>query len=439
MKRLYKNTITLSISGTLVKFISTINGIIIARYFGPEIFGIFSIAREFSNIFSPITDFGSSTYFIKEGSIRHEKVSDYLGELIIFKLFLSIIILVFCLTIAKILYPPSISNLICFFIFAMIGFYYFSLLYNVFMIRNVMINTAISQIVFSVLLLAVVLFTVLYDKNIYFIVGGRLIVTIISVIVLYIIIRKNYGIKYNTRDFGNYIRLIKNLLPYGGYVILFYIYSRISIIILSKVTSNIQVGYFSSAYQIILGIYFIPTAFFQALFPTLSRNYKYNKQHFNTNIDKTLNYIGILGISIASFIFIFSFNIIKILYGTEYIYSYKILQIGAFSFFFRCISTILADALTTSDNQKYRLKIMFINVLVIIPLSLVFSYLFSSYGTIVAILIAEIVSSFLYIKYVNKYVKSINIFNIFKIPLIVILLDFLIYLTILKYKVNIWP
>jgi O-antigen/teichoic acid export membrane protein len=429
VKKIIKKSLILSTSGTFIRIVSTISGIIVARYLGPVDFGVFSIAREFANVIAPITDFGTGEFLIKEGSQNRKKIPDYLGDLIVYKMIMSIFTIIVAFIVAKLLYNSLIFNITIIFVISAITFYFISLFNSSLMARNNIKATAVSQFSYSFFILVIVLLMVLMKKGIYFLIFGRLLMTIIFVLAIYLIIKKRYNINFNRIiNIKKFKYLYNMLLPYGISVVFYLIYMKVIVIILSIMVSPNEVGIFSSAYQIIIGIYFLPGAILRAIFPTLANAYKVDRINYEIKFLKSLKYISIIGMLLSSFLFLFSYYIITILYGNKYELSSNLLLIGSFTIFFKSINVALANGLTFSNNQKYRAKITIYITLILIVITTLLILKYSIIGAILGLLVSEMILFAILFYYINHLVSKVSLLEIWKIPLIILMIVYMLYI-----------
>ncbi|NIA23036.1 MAG: oligosaccharide flippase family protein [Proteobacteria bacterium] len=429
MRKIIKNSVIYSFSGTLIKLLSTINGIIVARYLGPSSFGVFSIAREYAGIFAPFSDFGVSLYIVKEGAQNKSSISKYLKEMINFKIIWSFLILIISGVIAKFLYNSFIFSITIIFIFSTIVYYFLAMFNSVFMAKNEIKEISISQVSYSSIILLIVILMVLLNRGLYFLVIGRALMTLLFSIVIYTIVKGNNKMSFSIKiiDFSKLKKIINKLLPYGISTILYFIYLKVIIIILSFMVDTQQVGIFSSAYQIIVGMYFLPGAILRVVLPTIASSFKNNRKDYISKFNKSVKYIAIIGAISASFLLLFSYYITKILYGDKYMISSNLLSLGAFAVFFESINIALGNGLTASGNQKYRAITYGVGTIFEILFSFIFVINFGVTGAIISLLCSEILLTFILFGFYNKLVNRLPIKELCKTPLIIIVTVYLLY------------
>jgi O-antigen/teichoic acid export membrane protein len=88
---LFKNTFWLTVTEALDKSFSFVALILVARHFGPEIYGKFAFALSFLAVFIIIADFGFSTLTVREVAKNKSNSQQYIDNILFIKVFLSLI------------------------------------------------------------------------------------------------------------------------------------------------------------------------------------------------------------------------------------------------------------------------------------------------------------------------------------------------------------
>ncbi|MCE0553283.1 oligosaccharide flippase family protein [Bacillus thuringiensis] len=90
LQLILKNASFLFVGNVMVRMLTAISAIVIARYLGAEQYGILSIALVFSTFASSMTDLGLTHTFIREGTKADKDISKLLNSYLVTRLFICI-------------------------------------------------------------------------------------------------------------------------------------------------------------------------------------------------------------------------------------------------------------------------------------------------------------------------------------------------------------
>lgn len=438
LKLIFKSSMFVFIAIIFSKIFSYAYTVVLARYYGPEVFGIFSLA---STILVLIVSF--SAIGLLDGLLRF--ISFYRGNNEIHKIrytfSYSITILLISSIIAGILlYLFSKIIAVDFFhnesliIFIRI----FSILVPIYMISYVFLGVMQAyekikmhsflldflQSSLKFVLILIMIFIGLNATNAviwsYFI--GTAIVCIMGFFYcrykLKTVFEKSHLDKNGKKDVKN------NLLSYSWPLILFGIISGIFPYI-----DSFSIGYFKNATEV--GIYnvlipiavllaFFPNIFLRIFFPMISREYSNKNLPLINEISKQIEkWILILNLPFFTLIFMFPGAIINLLFGQKYITSTftmfgiqfisseMALRFLALGYLFYSMTQVLMN-LTSMVGKS---RIVLINIAITSVINLVLNIIFIQYwgisGAALATMISFIVLCLMYFIQVKKYTEII--------------------------------
>jgi O-antigen/teichoic acid export membrane protein len=391
MSLLLKNIFYLLSSNILVKFLGAISTIFLARYLGAENFGLFSLGLAFSLIAGYFTDLGLTQTLIREGTKRTSSIPHIVSGFLKIKILLIIVSLVISALVIMIVYEDkNIKNVLYYMVLPSIiggslqgfGASYFQLIEkmkNTGLIRTISgVLIASSMLIAIILNLSVIQISILYGLA--SILGG--------IFSFYLVIRE-VKITLNT----SFKSLLKDLFSYtiGGLLVI--ATPQIGPIVLEKVASIREVGYFSAAYRIPSVLYQIPqvmaTAFYPLLFK-LGASKQTHEEHKKISILQ-IKLMSLLGILI-SFVFIIIPEFwINLLYGEGWGNAYLNLSILSYVLILQTINFPLADSLTTVGNQRKRTILQLVVFIISIAFYFILGGKFGSFGGAIAALLTEII------------------------------------------------
>ncbi len=123
---------------------------------------------------------------------------------------------------------------------------------------------------------------------------------------------------------------LKEGAPYFLLIAFSTIYYRIDSIMLSKMSPEVVVGWYGAAYRLYDSFIFFPYLITVALYPVLSRLWRGEQHIHKRTVQKSLEYVIIIGMPVSVGVLMFSANIVQLFYGLSgYDQSVVILQILA--------------------------------------------------------------------------------------------------------------
>jgi PST family polysaccharide transporter len=205
------------------------------------------------------------------------------------------------------------------------------------------------------------------------------------------LIKKEFGIAFKLQS----IHALKIRMVHGWYVFLsqlkISLFSNTNMVILGFIAGDKAVGYFAAAEKLIRSLASLQVPVTQALFPYISKDMKLDKQKAINQVSKVTKIGAIFYMIILLTIFIFSKEIILLVFGNDMIESVlvlKILLLIPLTIFLNNMfgTQILLNLGKDKIFFKILLSTALLNVVMVIPMTLFFGYI----GTAVSVLISEI-------------------------------------------------
>ncbi len=389
LRLIIKNASFLFVGNVMVRMLTAISAIVIARYLGAEQYGILSIALVFSTFASSMTDLGLTHTFIREGTKVEKDISKLLNSYLITRLFICIL-----------------SSII---VYVLVNF-----MYSQREMKDVIFLMVIPTIFGAALQNIGAVYYQTVEKMKYTAII-RTIAGFISVIGLLLGVYCEYSIKMVALTYG-----LCSIL--GGIISLSFVINKIKIrkgldnsilnglgaftlaafltilmplvgpIILEKVSNLKEVGYFNAALRIPSVLYQIPgivaAAFYPVLFKLIDK--KEFKKHQEV-IGIEIKLMTLLAAIMILPILLFPREITVFLLGKQWIGISETMYILSIIVFIQSINFPLADSLTTRGLQKYRSILLIISFGVSI---FAYSYLGREYGSLgagIAAVLTELV------------------------------------------------
>ena len=331
-------------------------GIFVARYLGPEQYGLMSYVLSYIAIFQVLAYFGMDNIEIREESKTPEEKDKIIGTAICLKLIFAVatiglVALTVCIFEADsftrwmiMLYSISmIANS-----FGVIRNYFTSLVWNEYIVKTEITRTFIGAGIKVALLLlhaplAWFIAATLFDTIL--IAGGYLV---------------SYRSKIDSIRKWRYdktiaIYLIKQSFPLllsGAAVV---VYTKIDQVIIRNLLNTESVGYYSVADRFVEICLFIPTILSQTITPILVQSYSENKSEYDQKSQQFMNIMVWSTLILCVVICLIALPMVRYTFGTQYLLSVPILQIMVFKVVGYALAQSSGAMIIVESKQKYTL------------------------------------------------------------------------------------
>jgi O-antigen/teichoic acid export membrane protein len=333
--RYFKNTSWMFAEQALRMIAGMFVGILVARYLGPEQFGIFSYALAFVAIFSSFAKLGLDTIVIRNLVNNPIRRDVYLGTAFWLK-FIGALVTFAIIAVTSlftnndqitITYICIIACGIIFQSFEVVDFYFQSKVLS----KYVSISK-ITQLLFSSL---IKIFLVLSNADLFWFVIVSLIDQITLSISLYIAYKLQKDIVFiNKFDFKTAKNFLYESWPLICSCIVYVIYSRIDQILIKEMLGVRDVGIYAASLRLSEVWFFIPVLITNSLFPAIVNAKKESEALYLLRLQRLYILLAWIAILIILPIYFFSNEIVVFLYGKEFSDSAIILKIHVVTLFF---------------------------------------------------------------------------------------------------------
>lgn len=378
----------------------------VAKYVGPEVFGIIALATATFQIIQIIAQLGNDNIIFKRVSKKKES-----GIKLIKSTFLIRTIIYFLISIPTLYYFHSYKNNITF-IFSIaicIACYFSSIdiysIYNNAILKS-KINTIANIIGLSIGL--ILQFIIAYNKlDPIYLTMPIIIVTLIPLSIRFYLFPKIGGIKRKNKSrYNRYIFLSGISIVFSTLSVAIYI--RINQFMISYLEGEYNLGIYSVAVTLSTAWTFILIAIINSTLPSIFGERNESKA---VSITANLNIVvSVISITALAFIYFFGNYFIQLLFGEAYVMASELLVILCFSTIFSSLGTISARFIVRHSGYSFLSKKMFIMALLSIPISYTMIKNFGLKGAAYSVLIIEILS----LTIMNYFFKSGIIFNLHK-------------------------
>jgi len=420
LQKITKNIGWLSFSRLLELIVAFTVGVWVARYLGPEYYGLLNFAIAFVTIFGPLTNLGLDTLLNRE-LVNNPKKSDLLlGTVFRLKIVSSTFFGILMILIIFLIKPDDFVLLSMVFVFALgniissftcVGIYFDSKIES----HKVVKSSAIALLISNLLKIFFILFN--------FSVFWFAICSLINTILLALTQLYYYSYHKNVFNWRFNFKLAKGLV-YQSWPLLFsgifaIIYLNIDQLMIGLLLNNYELGIYVVAVKISLIFNFLPSAIALSIFPAIMNSRKLSRSIYFNRLQKMFDYFTWFSILLILPVFLMSNILISFLYGGEYIYSGYILAI----LIWIVLAIFIKSGVDIYVNSEKLYKLSFYstflgavcNILINLILIPIYGIAGAAFATIFSYFFVAYLSNLLFKETRKLFFMQIKSFNIFRI------------------------
>jgi O-antigen/teichoic acid export membrane protein len=405
-KTVLKNIVSLFGAQILTSLLTPLLLIFIARKLGDEVFGKYSFIIALTQIFLIISDFGIKAVVIRDVARNPKKVSEYLGNIIILKLFFSTLTVLSLILFVTLLDRPHDTTIACY-IFAA-GLFFQSMSYAfrwVFHALQTMEYEALQRVAERALLLVLSLAALWKGLGLFALSIIFLITQIIILGLSLFFVAKRIKLPPMKINLSFCIYIIKTAVFFALCEVLWMIYFKIDQVMLPTIKGETELGWYSKGYLIVNFLSLIPMLLMTVMFPVLSHLYEKEKNRLRKTSERLFRYLTTIVLFLVPVIFILSDKIITIIYGPDNPHPIAALKILIFAALFVFPVHLLSHILASSNRHKTLALMNFLGVVVNIGLNLILIPKFSYSGAGIATIATQAMLCVLLYTAVSKFIK----------------------------------
>lgn len=381
----------------------------VARYLGPEEFGLFSYAQSFVGLFAAFATLGLDGIIVRELVKDESRIYELIGTAFWLKVvgaFAVLIILVFAIQFTS---NDSYTNTLVFIIasatifqsFNVVDFYFQSKVLSKYVVYANVISLLLSSLIKVLLILndaplIAFVWAVLFDS------------VVLALGLIYFFFRcSELNIKYLTFN-----KIIAAIILKDGFFYMFTafiiaFYMQIDQVMIKAMLGNAAVGQYSVAAKLSELWYFLPLLLSRSLYPAIENAKKISNKFFYERLEKLFVLCHVLALLIVIPTLFLSDTIVFYLYGSDYMNAAPVLVIHIISLIF-AFQRIPSEYWVLSENLKYfEILKTFSGLIVNVFLNILLIKHYGIKGAAIATLISMMITS--YISY-GLYYKSRVVF-----------------------------
>lgn len=404
-KKVIASNVSWSLAGKITNMLSALLvGIFVARYLGPDRYGLMNYVISFVSLFLILATFGFENIEIREEAKRNDEKDAIIGTTFLLRLLLSLVTIITIMTVAfineadntTILFIAIYSLSVIMTPFDVIRNYFTSIVQNEYIVKVGIARTILSCIIKVVLLL-------LHAPLIWFIISLVFDAFILAQGYVYVYHRK-VGRMRQWHFSKHWARVMLRqsfpLLLSGAAATVFL---QIDQVMIGNMIDKQSVGYFSVASKFVEVLIYVPTVIIQAVCPILVRIKKENVEQYKHQSQMFLNITLWLCIVVAVLMSALAYWCVTLTFGMTYIAAVIPLQILAFKVIAVALNIISGQILIIDEQQKYFVLRSISGCIICIVLNLMVIPRYGIEGVAAVAIITQLVAGFLIHAIIPRY------------------------------------
>ncbi len=391
LKKILYNTSWLFADRIIRMGIGVIVIIWIARYLGPEQFGIYNYAIAFVALFTAVSTLGLDHIVVREIVRQPDKKDEIVGSALLMRFLASVITVVLISLIIFLLRPDDaltrmmviiIASAMIFQSFEVIDFWFQSQVQSKY--------TVIAKNAAFLFISGVHIGLILSEASlIAFAIArlGEMFLFAVGLVFLYrysgSALRK---LRFRLKQATHLLRDSWPLILSGIMVML---YMRIDQVMLGEMIGDTSVGIYSAAIRLTEVWFFIPTAILISVFPNIIETKKKDEGLYYRRLQRLYTTLTWMAIAIALVVMFLANPVIRVLYGQEFQAAGSVLVISIWAGVFVFQGLTRSKWLVAENLQKYTYFFTGIGVIINIILNLILIPKYEASGAAIATLITQ--------------------------------------------------
>ncbi len=369
--------------------LALISGILIARYLQPEQYGVYNYALAFISFFVAVSNLGSNQIVVKDLVQEPEHRQEIVSTAIALRLFSGISLAALASGISLVfIEDKTVQILIIIFSLQMIfraseaiEFFFQSIMEFKWIAcaRNLAASVATVLIVLAII----------KDQSIFVLAIVSSVEFLASLLFLSAFyIKQNYFLDFAFVSFSRLKSILRDSWPLIFSGIAITVYMRVDQLMISSMSGNAELGLYSAVVRLTEAFCLIPLAFIQSTFPKLIRLKEEDEQEFYSALQSLYNKISLMGYVSALFVFLFSKELLSILYGDSYVKAAPILSLLIWSVMFMALGVARGSFMVAMNLTGLYLKTVAIASIINIILNYMLIPKYGAFGAAAATVVS---------------------------------------------------
>jgi O-antigen/teichoic acid export membrane protein len=329
-------------------------GIIVARYLGPEQYGLMSYVISYVFLFQTFALFGLDSIEIREEARGQKPFPVIIGTAFCLKLFLGCCFIILAILTSWMMEADRYTTLL-------VAIYSLSVVLNsLIVIRNyftaIVQNEYVVKAEISRTLISIVI------KIILLVLNTSLTWFVLAYMFDFVLLGTGYIMAYRAKigfirewqfDREYAIFLLRESFPLLLTNAAVIIYQRIDQVMIGNMIDKSSVGYFSVAAKFTEVLIFLPMILAQTITPILVKARERNVEEYKSKAQQFMNISFWLSLTVSAIVSMLAYWLIRLTFGQAYLPAVAVLQVMAFKTASVALSNTAGAMLVTEGLQRY--------------------------------------------------------------------------------------
>jgi len=329
----------------------------LARYLGPQQFGIFNYVLAFVAITNAIASFGLEGIVIRELVHSPSDRDEILGTALAIKLLGAAFSFILAITAIQWLRPDE-TILLWLVMISAAGSFFMALDVIDYWFRSIVQSkyTVIARVMSSIILNITKAGLIIFKAPL----EAFIITTFVEVALAGGLLMVMYKLHVGRIHAWNITKaraaaLLKNSWPLFLSVMAVMIYMKVDQVMIGEILGNQEVGTYSVAVRLVEMWYVVPAIIASSIFPALYKLKFSNPKRYMWRIQQYFDFMVIVPVMVGVFVSIFAEQLIVLIYGDEYRDAVGVLLIYIWSSVFVFLMVATGSYLTAENKTKFML------------------------------------------------------------------------------------
>lgn len=188
-------------------------------------------------------------------------------------------------------------------------------------------------------------------------------------------------------------KMIRAGLPFGIISLMLQIAASIDTVMLSRLRTDAEVGWYNVAYNLIFSLMFLVRGFKTAIVPSLTRTFVDNPQEVERWYYRSVRYIVLIALPIAAGGMVTAFPLIRLLYGWQFDPAALGLQILIWDLPFLMFASLCGNMTTIIGEERAAARIYTINTVANVVLNIIAIPLYGMIGAALVTVVTDMISA----------------------------------------------
>ncbi len=372
--------------------------LIISRRLGPDIFGGYAFLNAVIMTGIVVANFGLDTLMVREVSRDTSQGNRFLSTVLGLKIISSLIVISIVIGFLSLfLHNDAIIRLLSAFSIVIFlnslsqTFWYYGDAFKKFQFHAALWASS------NVIKVPLVWFFISFRNDLTVVIYALVISEVVSLIASGWWVGSRFRLVPENLSLQSMTDMLKKAWPLAIVFSLSAIYFRIDLMMLEVLKGEKAVGIYSVAYKLIELLSIIPGTVTVAALPGLASDYSTNIEAFRASFHKTLTVLGVGGGAVGLILYLFSRQIVLLLYGPAFSDATLSLSILSGAVFFLFVNGYLAYVTIATNNDRPVALILVASTILNIMFNVYLIPRYSHVGAAVSTLLSEILMLLFYV------------------------------------------